>query len=82
MTIDLSTTTRQYLLIDECAELFVVSRRTIYNWLNAGVLTSIKIRGSRRITVESARQVASKLQKEPSEPARRVYLVQPHETTH
>ncbi len=58
MPIDLARTQKQFLSLDEFAETIGVSRKTLYNWITAGHLHSIKIRGSRRIPIAEARRLA------------------------
>ena len=58
--IDLATTTKRTLRVDECMEVFGVSRRMIYYWIEQGRLSLIdsSLRGF-RINVESARALAA-----------------------
>jgi excisionase family DNA binding protein len=54
--IDLATTTRLTLRVDECQELLGVSRRTIYHWLDNGKLQGVQSKhGYTQIDVESVR---------------------------
>lgn len=55
--IDLATTTRRSLRVDECQELFGVSRRTIYHWIRNGRLTidDVPSEGGWRICIDSVR---------------------------
>ncbi len=50
--IDLSTTQRTSLTIDECQEIFGVGRKTIYNWLTSGKLVKAD---AGRVDVDSVR---------------------------
>ncbi len=50
--VDLATTTKRHLRVEEVCELFDVSRRTVYYWIENGKLPSIKIGGSQRIPVD------------------------------
>lgn len=43
--IDLDTTTKKYLRVDEMMELFDVSRRTVYYWATAGKIPHINLGG-------------------------------------
>ncbi len=54
--IDLETTERRYLRIDEVMELFGVSRRTIYNWVRRDEIKYKVIDKSTRIEVEDLRR--------------------------
>ncbi len=58
--IDLATTTKQYLRIDEFVQLFGVSRRTVYNWRRAGRLAFIYVGQGCRIPVEEARRLMAR----------------------
>jgi predicted DNA-binding transcriptional regulator YafY len=54
--IDISRTTRTTLLIEECMEIFGVSRRTIYYWIRDRILIGVESpdRGV-RVDIESVR---------------------------
>lgn len=54
--IDLDTTTRRYLRVDEVQVLFDVSRRTVYNWISTGKLRATKIDQTTRVEVEDLRR--------------------------
>lgn len=54
--IDLATTTRRTLRVDECQELFGVSRRTIYHWISNGHLDGAHLNGWMQISVVSVRE--------------------------
>lgn len=43
--IDLDTTTKKFLRVDEMMELFGVSRRTVYYWATAGKIPHVNIGG-------------------------------------
>lgn len=59
--IDLATTIRQTLRVDECVEIFGVSRRTIYNWIDRGWLLVDEPDGQGcRVLVASARELAAR----------------------
>lgn len=58
MPIDLARTSKQFISLDEFAETIGISRRTLYNWITAGKLDTIKIYGSRRIPIAEARRLA------------------------
>lgn len=58
MPIDLLTTTKQFLRLQEFAETINMSRRTMYNWIREGKLTTVKIGGSRRVPIAEARRLA------------------------
>jgi len=54
----LDETRREYLKVTEVAELFSLSRRTVYNLLDEGVLEGIKINGTTlRISIASVRRM-------------------------
>lgn len=54
----LDETKREYLKVSEVSEIFSLSRRTIYNLLDEGVLDGIKINGTTlRISIESVRRL-------------------------
>ena len=55
--VDLATTTKNFLRIDEVCELFDVSRRCVYYWIENGKLPSVHIGGSQRIPVEALRKL-------------------------
>lgn len=57
--IDLATTQRLHLRIDEFAELFGVSRRTVYNWRKGGGLPFVYIGQECRISVQVAKDLAA-----------------------
>lgn len=57
--IDLATTTRINIRIDEFAALFGVSRRTVYNWRKAGHLDFVYIGGACRIPIQEVRALAA-----------------------
>lgn len=57
--IDLKTTTRVNLRLDEFCQLFGVSKRTLYNWRSAGKLTFLYIGHECRIPIDEARAIAS-----------------------
>lgn len=57
--VDLATTVRQNLRIDEFTEIFDVSRRTVYNWRVSGKIQAIQVGGTLRIPVSEARRLAA-----------------------
>lgn len=83
MPIDLARTQKQFLSLDEFADTIGVSRRTLYNWITAGHLTTVKIRGSRRVPIAVARQIAQIESPATTPPANSVSRsVKSHEQTH
>lgn len=54
--IDLATTTKQFVNAVEVMELFGVSRRTVYYWVEHGHVEGVVIGGTIRISVASLRQ--------------------------
>lgn len=48
---------KKLLRVDETAELFRVTPRTVYNWIDSGVLDSRKVGRVVRITVTSVRVI-------------------------
>lgn len=56
--IDIHTTTRLNIRIDEFTELFNVSRRTVYNWRRAGKLSFIYVGQECRIPIAEVRALA------------------------
>lgn len=58
MPIDLARTQKQFISLDEFADTIGVSRRTLYNWITAGQLQTVKIYGSRRVPIAEARRLA------------------------
>jgi excisionase family DNA binding protein len=55
--IDLSTTSRQYLLPEELAEIFLVSRRTVYHWIEDERIRVVQVAHSIRIPIDEARKL-------------------------
>ena len=55
--VNLETTSKQFLRITEVCELFAVSRRTIYYWIEDGKLPSVRIGQTYRIPVAALRQL-------------------------
>ena len=45
------------LTVDEAARQLGVGRQTLYNWLNAGKLTSVKVVGRRLIPLDALRDL-------------------------
>jgi len=43
--VDLATTNRQYLRVDEVVEIFGVCRRTVYNWIEQKRIPAVAIGG-------------------------------------
>lgn len=68
--IDLATTTRTSLRVDEVMELFDVSRRTVYNWISDKKIPTIIMDGTTRIDVQGLR----KLENPPNSPRRSTQL--------
>jgi excisionase family DNA binding protein len=64
--IDLATTTRQYLRVEEVCELFDVSRRTVYYWIQNNKIPSTHVAGSQRIPVPELRQLLASKRALPS----------------
>lgn len=84
MPIDLARTQKQFISLQEFADTIGVSRRTLYNWITAGHLATVKIRGSRRVPIAEARRLAQIDQPTQSTtPANSVSRsVKSHERTH
>lgn len=58
--VDLKTTQRQFLTPEEVAEIFAVTRRSIYNWVRAGKLPFIQPNGwGTRIPTDAVRVLVS-----------------------
>lgn len=57
--INLTTTTRVNIRIDEFIAIFHVSRKTVYNWRRLGKLSFIYVGHECRIPIEEARALAS-----------------------
>lgn len=55
--IDLATTDRASLRVDEVMELFDVSRRTVYNWISDKKIPTIIKNGTTQIDVEGLRRL-------------------------
>lgn len=55
--IDLDTTTRKHLRIDELVEILRVSRRTIYYWIEGGKIPSVRIGGTIFVPVSDLRKL-------------------------
>ena len=55
--IDLDTTTKKFLRVDEVCALLEVSRRTCYYWIESGKIPSVHIGGSYRIPVAAFRKM-------------------------
>jgi len=55
--IDLTTTSRQYLLPEELAEIFLVSKRTVYHWIEDGRVYVVRVAHSVRIPIAEARRL-------------------------
>lgn len=55
--IDLATTSRQYLLPEELAEIFLVSKRTVYHWIEDERVRVVKVAHSVRIPIDEARKL-------------------------
>lgn len=59
--IDLATTEKRTLRIDETAEALGVSRRTVYNWIDRGLLLVVPMNGEGwRIDTDSVRAQAAR----------------------
>lgn len=56
--IDLRTTTRVHLTVEEFAEIVGKSRRAVYYWIAKGQLHTVVIPVGRRVTIDEARRVA------------------------
>ncbi len=54
--IDLETTSRQFLRVEEVMELLTVSKRTVYYWVEHHAIEHMKIRGTVRISVKDLRR--------------------------
>lgn len=58
--IDLQTTTRQFLTPEEVAEIFMVTRRSVYYWIRKGKLPFVQPNGwGTRIPTEAVRVLVS-----------------------
>lgn len=55
--IDLATTSRQYLLPEELAEIFRVSKRTVYHWIEDERVYVVRVAHSVRIPIAEARRL-------------------------
>ena len=55
--IDLTTTSRQYLLPEELAEIFLVSRRTVYHWIEDERIRVVQVAHSIRIPIDEVRKL-------------------------
>lgn len=55
--IDLATTDRCYLRVDEVQQLYGVSRRTIYYWVEAGKIPYVRLNHTLRFPVNALRQL-------------------------
>ncbi len=55
--IDLATTERLFLLPEELAEIFLVSKRTVYVWMAERRIATVKVAHTVRIPVEEARRL-------------------------
>ena len=75
--IDLETTTKKYLRVDEVTALLDVSRRCVYYWIESGKMPSVHIAGSYRIPVSALRRLMPKDAPDPSFSARSVQLAKP-----
>ena len=62
MAIPINETRRAY-RAEEVAELLGVSRSTVYRLMGEGLLASVKVGGSRRITLDQLNAYVSVLQK-------------------
>lgn len=47
----------QYYKITEVAKMFSVTRKTIYNWIESGVLKIVRINGKPRISEEECKRI-------------------------
>jgi excisionase family DNA binding protein len=72
--IDLFTTDRQFLRVDEVADLLSVSRRTVCYWVTKGQIASVCIGGSYRVSVADLR---AKFKHATAEPRKRSQHAQP-----
>lgn len=61
--VDLFTTDKQFLNVDEVMELFPVSRNTVYDWVSRRRVESLKIGGTIRISTRCLRQQVEKMQR-------------------
>ncbi len=59
--IDLETTTKQFLNVQEVMALLDVSRRTVYYWVSSGQVESITINSTVRISVAYLRDRIQKV---------------------
>jgi len=57
LVIDLQTTDRLFLLPEELAEIFLVSKRTVYVWMAERRIATVKVAHTVRIPVEEARRL-------------------------
>ena len=57
--IDLTTTTRKYISVEEFAQAVSVKARTVYYWIDKGALPAIRMGKVIRIKVEEARKFSS-----------------------
>lgn len=55
---------KRYWRIDEVADYFAISERTVYRLLDDGALQAIRIRGCRRVALEEIRRFEERLAEE------------------
>jgi hypothetical protein len=54
--IDLATTARRYLHVDEFVLICHVPRRTVYRWIKRTQLPAVRVHGSLHIPIDAARR--------------------------
>lgn len=75
--IDLASTPRVNLRIDEFCEIMGVSRRTVYNWCKWGWIGFVYIGSERRIPIQETRDLAAGRKQLPTKTRKMSQPVQP-----